>query len=210
MNQIDAVNNALEEQYRTLYQTKALQHPEEITEFAKLVRGEHCNSYLEIGAKYGGSLWRVGQVLEPNSRIVVVDLPNGTRKWFESEPSLRACAERLRDMGHNVTLVWGSSQDDKIVKQVRDLGPYDLGLLDGDHRKAGVCLDWHNYGPMCRMVAFHDIAWNRPADWQPNYPRIDVPQLWESLRPHYRSIEIRLDPKGQDNGIGVLWFDSEV
>lgn len=203
--QIDAVNDALQEQYKSLYLTKALQHPDEIAHFVKLVRSECCKSYLEIGAKYGGSLWHIGQALEPNSRIVVVDLPHGTRKWFETEPSLKACAERLQEMGHSVTLIWGNSQDDKIVAAVGYLGPYDLGLIDADHRKEGLALDWKNYGPMCKMVAFHDIAWHRPADWQPKYPRIDVPQLWEFLRPHYRNVEIKLDPKNQDNGIGVIW-----
>jgi Methyltransferase domain len=187
-----------------LYETEALQYPDEINEFVKLVRGERCNSYLEIGSKFGGSLWRVGQVLEPNSRIVAVDLPGGTIKWHKSEPSLKACADRLRSMGHRVTLIWGNSADDKVIEQVKALAPFDLTLIDGDHRAAGLSLDWHNYGAMAKIVAFHDIGWKRSSDWK-EYPRIDVPLLWESLRTHYRSVEIKLDPSKQDNGIGVLW-----
>lgn len=186
------------------YEDMALQHPEEIAEFCKMVRGERCKSYLEIGSKYGGSLWRVGQVLEPGSRIVAIDLPGGTKKWYETEQSLKDCAEALRSMGHLVTLIWGNSNDDKVIAQVQEIAPFDLVMIDGDHRMAGLSIDWHNYGPMGNMIAFHDIAWTRPEDWQ-GYSRIDVPELWQKLRNRYRSVEIRLDPTKTDNGIGVLW-----
>jgi len=188
-----------------LYLTEALQYPDEIDEFVKLVRGERCNSYLEIGAKFGGSLWRIGQALEPNSKIVAVDLPFGTRKWAKTEPSLRGCADALRAMGHDVTLIWGSSQTVAVWKEVKKFAPFDLILIDADHRLEGLTYDWHNYSPLGSIVCLHDISWHRPPDWNPSYSRIDVPQLWEQLRTRYRSVEIKLDPSGQDNGIGILF-----
>jgi predicted O-methyltransferase YrrM len=187
-----------------LYETEVLQHEEELREFLKLIRGEQISSYLEIGSKFGGSLWQVAQVMQPRSRIVAVDIRRGHRKWRESEPSLEACIAKLNEMGHDARVLWGDSTDKEIVHEVQLNGPYDLVLIDANHTLPFVTKDWENYGPMVSIVAFHDIAWKRPDDFD-GYSRIDVPMLWFDLRTRYRSSEITLDPSGQDNGIGVLW-----
>jgi hypothetical protein len=90
-----------------------------------------------------------------------------------------------------------------VIEKVRALGPFDAVMLDADHRLPGVTADWINYGPMGRMVAFHDIAWRRAPEWVGT--RIDVPQFWDSIKGHYRHEEFRFCPTGKNNGIGVLW-----
>jgi len=187
------------------YLTEALQYEPEIVEFVEIVRSERPTSYLEVGAKFGGSLWRVAQALQPGSRIVVVDLPHGTIKWEKSKVSLEACAEKLREIGHKVTVIWGDSTDQEVIRQVKQFGKYDVALIDANHTMPYLEKDWRNYGAIARVVAFHDISWHRPADWPEKYSRIDVPQFWEQVRMDHHYREIKLDPTGQDNGIGVLW-----
>lgn len=182
---------------------EAAQHEQEINEYVQLLKEEGVRTYLEVGSKFGGSLWRAATMLPVGSRIVSVDLPGGTRAWRESSESLKRCHEELQKLGYETHCIWGDSTDPKIIAQVRELGPYDAMLLDGDHRLPGIVKDWETYGPMGRMVAFHDVAWFRAADW--HGVRIDVPQLWNNLRPQYRNVEFRYDESFKNNGIGVLW-----
>jgi hypothetical protein len=62
------------------------------TAFAPLLVREGVTSYLEVGSKFGGSLWRAANALPKGSRIVSVDLPGGTKAWKESEASLKAAS----------------------------------------------------------------------------------------------------------------------
>lgn len=178
------------------------QHPEELATFVKLLRRENVRSYLEIGSKWGNSLWNVGQALEVPSLLVCVDMPRGTKDWSETQASLQMCASYLQQMGHRVVLLWGNSQDEAVVKQVKLFGRFDAVLIDADHRLPGVTRDWENYGPLARLVCFHDISAKVPMP--PGKTPIDVPLLWGQLKKAHKHIEIRRDPH-KANGIGVLW-----
>lgn len=188
----------------TRYLTDAAQDPAEIAAFCDLLQREGVTSYLEVGSKFGGSLWRAANALPKGSRIVAVDLPGGTKAWKESEASLKACVLALIDAGYDARIIWGNSTDPKVIEQVRALGPFDAALIDADHRLPGVTRDFANYGPMARIVAFHDLAWRRAPEWVGT--RIDVPEFWASIKGDYqRTEEIILCPTGKNNGIGVLW-----
>ena len=50
-----------------LYETEAAQDEAEIAAFCALLAAEEVRSYLEVGAKFGGSFWRVGQALAPGA-----------------------------------------------------------------------------------------------------------------------------------------------
>lgn len=188
----------------TKYLTDAAQDPAEIAAFCALLAAEGVKSYLEIGSKFGGSLWRVGTAIGPGARVVAVDLPGGTKAWKESEASLKSCCAELQRQGNAAQVIWGDSGDPRVIDQVRKFGPYDAILIDADHRLPGVTRDWLNYGPMGRIVAFHDLAWRRAPEWVGT--RIDVPQFWASIKDDFaRTQEIILCPTGKNNGIGVLW-----
>jgi len=49
-----------------------LQNHEELAQFIALLKKENVRSYLEIGSKFGGSLWRIGCALQVKSRLVSV------------------------------------------------------------------------------------------------------------------------------------------
>jgi hypothetical protein len=181
------------------------QHPEELDEFIDLLLREGVRSYLEVGSKWGATLWAVARMLPIGSKIVSVDLPNGLR---ETEPSLFNCVEELRSWGYDAHLFRQDSADERTVEAVRALGPFDAVFIDGNHTLPYVSGDWKRYGPMARMVVFHDIGWLARAE-RPGKLPIDVPILWKKIKeeaanaPGWRYQEIRRCPR--DNGIGVLW-----
>jgi predicted O-methyltransferase YrrM len=179
-----------------LYKTKALQAEAEITAFCDLLVREGVRSYLEIGSKFGGSLWRVANALPKGSRIVSLDQNvNG--------PDLQNCINDLNGSGYNAWLIPLNSTSSEAIERACALGPYDAVFIDGDHKPPGVWSDWNNYGSMGRIVGFHDIGWRRGPDWVGK--RIDVPGIWDEIKQRYRFEEIKLDKSGKNNGIGVLW-----
>jgi cephalosporin hydroxylase len=179
-----------------------LQNDAEFAWFTDILQRENVRSYLEIGSKFGGSLWRVAMSLPVGSRTVSVDLPQGDRSFKETRPHLEACVAELNARGYQASLIIGDSTDPQIVERAKALGPYDALFVDGSHTLKGATADWQNYGPLARIVAFHDIGWQpRPAPSKKD--PIEVPLLWNSIKVNYRHEEIRLDQR--DNGIGVLW-----
>lgn len=184
------------------YQTAMLQNEIELGQFIELLKSENVQSYLEIGSKFGGSLWRVATALPSGSRIVSVDLPHGDTSFKESQPHLEQCVEELKRLGYDAHLILGDSTDPAVIERVRELGPYDATFVDANHTESFVRSDWANYGPMCRMVAFHDIGWKPRPEPSKKMP-IEVPKVWEELKTQFRHVEINFEPR--DNGIGVLW-----
>jgi predicted O-methyltransferase YrrM len=186
------------------YESEILQVPAEMQAYCDILRSEGVTRYLEIGSKFGGSLWRAASALPKGSVIVSVDLPSGTKAWKDSGPALAACIDELKRRGHDARVIWGDSGSEEVISKVASLGPFDAVMIDADHRLPGVTRDWSVYGAMSRkLVAFHDIAWRRAPDWVG--VRIDVPEFWNSLKADYRHQELKFCPTGKNNGIGVLW-----
>jgi len=177
---------------------KPLQHDAEFEEFAALMRGENVRSYLEIGAKYGGSLWLAAEVLPKGSRIVAVDIENERTNGYLNE-----CVNELRLRGYDAHLFLNDSTDPQVVAKVKELAPFDVCFIDGNHTLDYVRRDWENYGPMARMVAFHDVGWDVSKNGKPGKLSIDVPTFWNKLKIGYRHREIKLD--AGNNGIGIIW-----
>jgi len=193
-------------------ETAVLQNTGELSAFIQLLKNENVKSYLEIGCKFGGSLWLVGNSLPVGSKIVAVDLPHGDKSFKESESPLRECVMALRQRGYQTSLILGDSTDQDVVDQVYELGPYDAIFIDANHTLPYVKKDWSNYSKIGKLIAFHDIAFLRDQGLPPQKKPIQVPEFWNGIKKNYRHVEIRLEPirggKGQrkcDNGIGVLW-----
>ncbi len=185
----------------TKYLTDAAQKPAEISWLADIIKRENVTSFLEVGARYGGSVWKIANVMPVGSRIVVLDMPSGYGGRGDGQVNLEACMEALKAKGYDATLILGDSINPKIVEQTQALGPFDACFIDANHVEYCVRSDWENYGSVSRIVAFHDIAWKRPDDYRGT--RIDVPAVWAELKATHRHEEIMVDRK--DNGIGVLW-----
>src|SRR4051812_31166096 len=93
------------------YMKLPVQDHRELEAFVQFVRDENIRSYLEIGSKYGGSLWRVARAMPTKSRIVAVDLPFlSTFKRPVSQPYLEQVVGEL-SRSYDATLILGDSTD---------------------------------------------------------------------------------------------------
>lgn len=185
-----------------------LQNITEFNRFLALIREQNVRRYLEIGSKNGGSLWRITNTLPKGSRVVSVDYPHGDGSFKDTQPNLEECVRVLRERGWDAHLIVGDSTDPASVEKARALGPYDLCFIDGNHTEPFIRMDWANYGPMCRMVAFHDIS----HVWLPHKDSkkmpIDAPKVWQEIKQGFKHVEIRCEQ--YYNGIGVLWRDKAL
>ncbi len=181
------------------YKTHVKQHEGELAAFIDILKRENVRSYLEIGSKFGGSLWRVALALPNGSRIVSVDLPYGDK---ETQPALESCVRNLCLKGYDAHCYLGDSTSPEAIEYAGFLGPYDVVFIDANHTLPFVTEDWNNYGPMARIVAFHDIGWLPRPPPSKKMP-IDVPELWNSIKGGYRHEEIKMCDR--DNGFGILW-----
>ena len=149
---------------------------------------------------YGGSLWHVVRAMPKGSVAVSVDLP---KPKYRAEPYLLQCVEDLRAEGYDAHCILGDSANKDVIKAAKKRAPYDLCLIDGNHNESYVRADWANYGPMAKIVAFHDISCD-PTRFADRVNKMQVAKVWDEIKTRYRHQEIKLSPT-PDNGFGVLW-----
>lgn len=187
------------------YETRLSQVPSELTGLIDILKREKVTRFLEVGSRFGGSLWRIAHALPVGSRIVSCDSGKGMGgKQPGAMDSLKACVKRLKKIGYDAHLVTGDSQLNPTIYQVHRLGPFDAAFIDADHEYRGVLRDWKSYGRMARIVAFHDVGWKKPENYS-NSKMVEVPRLWGELKAFHRHEEFIDYSGGQTMGIGVLW-----
>lgn len=186
------------------YESYILQNKAELEHFTRLLLKEGVRSYLEIGCKFGGSVWYIANRLPIGARIVGVDLPHGDTSFKESQAPLEHCFAQLRKRGFDAHLIIGDSTDAKVIEKVYALGPYDAAFIDANHTVTYVRQDWMNYSKIVKLIAFHDINFFRAGGMPKGKKPIEVPQIWNEIKNAYRYVEIKHDI--QDNGIGILWL----
>lgn len=162
---------------RTLSGRGWAQRPEELLAFLTLLQSRNVRRYLEIGCRDGDTLYAVASVLAPGAELVGIDLPASVWGRKGSQPNLEVAAREARRLGHRVTIHYADSQQ----QATRDLlggQRFDAILIDADHRYPGVLRDWQLYGPLGRLVAFHDIVGDGEGR---NGWVVEVPRLWREI-----------------------------
>lgn len=162
--------------------------------FTTFMQHEDVKSYLEVGSCYGGSLWLAANALPKGSRIVSVD--------DVGRQELRDCCLELHQLGYDVHTVFHDSHLPHTIEAVRSLSPFDMCFIDADHVYKSVLADWSNYGPMSRLVAFHDICCDKGA--------MGVRRLWNEIKFNYCYEEFMQDPPEDYYGIGVLYREQNI
>jgi len=171
-------------------------HPEELSKLLALATGTH--SILEIGSRYGETLRQMALRMDRKSqrRVVSIDLP-GEPPWGEidSQERLQGVIDGLADIGVDAHLFLGNSRDPNIVRAVHRLAPFDLVFIDGDHTYDGARADWLNYGPLGKIVVFHDIIKPQPGERQ----ELQVWRLWSEIEGDKEAFQ----GEGSKMGIGI-------
>jgi len=169
-----------------------------------VMQAEGCTSYLEIGCRHGLTFDAVTRSLPVGSRAVGVDLPGALWGSGDSKAELIEVKRKLREDGYDAHVILGDSATAKIIRIAGGLGPYDFGFIDADHNEAAVRSDWLNYSPMCKIVAFHDIAAEMGGDAE---EKMAVPKVWAELKLMHRHLEIIETAKDEAAmGTGILWL----
>lgn len=188
-----------------LYLTDVSQVESELTGLIDILVREGVRSFLEVGSRFGGSLWRIANALPVGSRIVSCDSGKGMGgRHTGAVDSLKQCIDALCRNGYDAHLVMGDSQLEETISQVGKYRPFDAVFIDADHEYRGAKLDWQNYGQICRIAAFHDVGWEMPEGYS-NSKVVEVPKLWAELKQCYRHKEFIDRSTGGNMGIGVLW-----
>lgn len=163
-------------------------------EFSVMLRYvEGSERILEVGSRYGQSLWKMAITCKRGAKVVSVDWPGA-----DGHPDAKRCLEssikHLRDIGYDAELIAGDSHDPSIIAKVMQMGGFDFGFIDGDHEYAGAMADVDAYLPICRVLGFHDIRGPHGCS-----------KAWEELKQRYKTIEIVNPDHGP--GIGIIFKD---
>jgi hypothetical protein len=163
--------------------------------------------YLEIGARHGDTFHHVMAQQAPGAFGVAVDLPGGGWGTVRSATKLRIAADDLLRRGHLVHVVLGDSRSMPVIArcvQFSVIEPFDLVLIDGDHRYEGVKADWDSFGDLGRFVAFHDIAGDGESTHDAQRLPVEVPRLWTQVKAEHPGRCFEFIAPDSRMGIGVV------
>lgn len=197
--------------FDTLYAAKAdilhLQNTAELRWLWDMFHA-HCHAkpgpkhYLEIGARRGGSFWMLTQAMPKGSLAIAIDLPGARWGDAESDRYLLDNTAELEARGYTAYAMLVDSHHASTALALENaaiMPAFDLILVDGDHTREGVELDFEMYRRYVApggMMAFHDIK----------VREFGVKDAWEkTIVPwaHDRRWRVDMAPWGGDPHLGI-------
>ncbi len=190
------VEAALDLGSRGHYKVKSTQIFSEILALARVVEELEPRIVLELGTARGGTLLLWSQLAREG--VLSCDLV--------ARPSLAELAPHFPPPGSpcRVEILVGDSHTPEMQGCVREVLAgrcVDFLFIDGDHSRAGVAADFHDYAPLVRpggIVAFHDIAERQPD------AASRVSEFWKQLRGRAEWHEWIAEATQCGFGIGML------
>jgi len=188
---------------------KPLQIESELASLCGALNAAGVKSYLEIGARYGGSFGTIMRALGHGCHGVAVDFPGHHfgDQGQDSAPILMGEVARLKDRGIHASVIWGPSQAKEVVERVVALGPFDAVMIDADHSYDAVSADYQVYAPLAKKcVVLHDIVGDQTSVSRTGRV-VEVPKLWRELQE--RAVGDRrqeIVSPGSNMGIGIVWL----
>jgi predicted O-methyltransferase YrrM len=170
-----------------------LQVASEFEPVVAIYRKRKPKRVLEIGCWDGGTLKVRLEEAAPKT-VVAVDLNHRNSDAYE-------------DWRKELTVlhvVKGSSQDEGIVDEMREHGPYDWAFIDGDHGPSGVRSDYENVRNLMApggVIVFHDIVGEFQTPYAPG-------QIVDELEDGGLRVERFVDPEDMPwaHGLGVVYL----
>ena len=180
-----------------------LQNKEELKTFLEICVMKKPKTVIEIGTAAGGTLFLLCKVLDENSKIVSIDLPEGDfggelyPNW--KKPIYHSFAKNKQEL----LLIRDNSQNKETLEKVKKLvgDKIDLLIIDGDHTYPGVKKDFELYSQIVSqdgLIIFHDI--------NQKIKNVEVWKLWNELKSKYETFEIITFGEEKGFGIGIIYY----
>jgi predicted O-methyltransferase YrrM len=169
--------------------TEMLQVMSEFDQLAEIYRTHAPRRVLEIGVYMGGTLrtWLDGPQI-----VVAVDNLHLNRDAYPA----------WTDIGAELIVIQGVSQDSNTIARIREHAPYDFAFIDADHGYGSVKADADTVLPLMApggLLAFHDLVSDTGAVYGPG-------MVVNELEAAGYSVErfIDLEPSPVAHGIGLI------
>lgn len=177
----------------------------EFSKFLEFIKNHSVKRYLEIGCRNGDTFYWVARSIGFRGTFAAIDLPEDDRSRDKLADTFR---ELQYDHGFKSAFVYlGNSHEAKTITWAREHGPYDLILIDADHRYSGVTRDFLCYHGMTRFVALHDIA--APDGHMSDGHFNGVGRFWREIKTKFKVMDQIINP-GSQMGIGIVDAQSPI
>lgn len=172
---------------------KTSQLKPEIGNMLTIIRAEKPKVIVEIGTRFGGTLFLMAKVAPKDCIMISIDI--------EKFPLHRRILYK-KMMNQKLHFVTGDSGKQETVEKLKKiLGNRKIGFLfiDGDHEYKAVKKDHELYKPLVNgHIGFHDICEHYDADL------FGVDWLWNEIKKHHKHHEFIESDIQKWAGIGVV------